>query len=91
MKKLLSLFTAIAFLSVSFISVSHFHKDTETGSKADCQLCAFSQTTPVAFSAYTVPSIPVISQKMTVLPEAGVVTALPCVFPGPRAPPSCSD
>jgi hypothetical protein len=91
MKRLLSLFTLIAFLSVSFASASHYHKDTETGGKADCQLCAFSQTTPVALPTQTVPLAPVVLQKMTAPPTAGVVTASLCVLPGPRAPPLCPD
>jgi hypothetical protein len=88
MKRLLSLFTVISFLSVSFVGAGHFHKDTETGSNADCPLCAFSQTTPVAPSTHTVPPTPVIFQEMTFPPAAVAVATSLFVLPDSRAPPS---
>lgn len=88
MKKLFSLFTLIAFLSISYISVSHFHKNTETGSKADCPLCAFSHTVPVVPSAHTVSVIPVIFQEMITSPAAVAVATSLFVLPEPRAPPA---
>jgi hypothetical protein len=88
MKKLLLFISLIAFLSVSFSSVSHFHEDTETGSKADCQLCVFAQTSPVMPSAHTVSIASVLFREMTVPPPADVVAASFFILPDLRAPPS---
>jgi hypothetical protein len=87
MRKLFSFLTIIAFLSVSFASGSHFHKDTENGSKDDCPLCAFSITTPVAPSVYTVPAIPVIFQDSNFSPAKNAVINYLSVVSCPRAPP----
>jgi hypothetical protein len=88
MKRLFSFFTIIAFLSVSFVSGSHFHKDTETGSKADCPLCVFLQTPSVAPAVHTVPVVPVIFQDSKVPPTENAVATCLLVVSDPRAPPS---
>jgi hypothetical protein len=88
MKKLIWGISLIAFLSVSFTSVSHFHNDTENGSKAECPLCVFAQTLPVVPPTHTVPIVSNIFQEMTAPPAAVVVAASLFVLPDPRAPPS---
>jgi hypothetical protein len=86
MIKLLSFFIFLSFLSVSFTYEGHFHKDTETGSKADCPLCLFSHTTPVVPSAPTVSLTSIILQKMNAPPVVAIAAPL-FILPDPRAPP----
>jgi hypothetical protein len=88
MKKLLSYFALIAFLSVSFLTAGHFHTDTETGCKADCPLCTFAQTASVASSVCTVAITPIILHEITAAPTENTVVADRFVLSDPRAPPS---
>jgi hypothetical protein len=88
MKKLLLFFLLIAFLFVSFTSVSHFHNDTENGSKADCRLCVFAQTIPVMPSVHMVSIAPVIFREMTAPPTQAVLATSLFILPDSRAPPS---
>jgi hypothetical protein len=88
MKKWLSVFTLIAFLSISFVSAGHLHDDTESGHDTDCPLCVFLQTTPTVPSADIVPIISVIFKELTPLHAAFIVASPLFVLPGQRAPPS---
>ena len=87
MKKYILFFLLSAFLSVSFASVSHFHADSETGTKDECPLCVFLHTIPFVPSAHVIAPIPIITQEMISLPTVVAVVSFLFILPDPRGPP----
>jgi hypothetical protein len=87
LKKFIIFFFLSVFISISFISVSHFHKDSATGTKAVCPLCNFSHTVPVVPSTHTINLFPVVHKKTFFFEHSFSVASPSLVLPDQRGPP----
>jgi hypothetical protein len=87
MKKFIFFLTTIVFFAVSFVSVSHFHVDSEDGSKTECPLCIFAHTIPVVPAAHVLDVFSVILDEPVLFQTSIAIISPLSTYPNPRGPP----